>query len=251
MKLLGSQLRIIRERLGKSLRDVAIESQQIAQNHGSNKYQISASWLARVENDASRDISAHPLISLLFIYGITLEELLAIDPARDASNHIYGNFGEHSDATILLTSGPGEVEARRLLPDDSHQGPIPEDTELLSTDVPGRNRRFLRVLIGKQRNYLKPIVPAGSLALVDTHRRSLVAGENSDDEIHRPMYLLELRDGHICCWCEAAEKDDDWIIVIPHPCRPMKPLQFRRGKDATIRGRIVAVRIPTLPTEDQ
>jgi hypothetical protein len=61
------------------------------------------------------------------------------------------------------------------------------------------------------------------------------------------MFLLELRDGHACCWCELVDKNDGRIVVLPHPASRLRAIQLRLGKDVSIRGQVVAVRIPVVP----
>jgi transcriptional regulator with XRE-family HTH domain len=242
---LGSRLSIVRERLGLSLRDVASRSQEIADVQKSPHYHISASWLRRIESDSRHEVSALRLIALLEIYEMTLEELLAADPSLEETAATTASSLERR-TTTLITHGLAEANARLLLPNDSHTALPPEHTQLLRQGTSQRNGRFLRVFIGSDRNYLYPIIPAGTLALVDTHRRSLNLRVNVESEIQRPMFLLELRNGHICCWCEIVDKDDSRIVVLPHPCTRMRAIQLHLGKDASVRGQIVAVRIPTI-----
>jgi hypothetical protein len=223
-----------------------MRSIEVAKTRGSDQYQISASWLARIESDHHHEIGAHPLIAVLALYQVTLEELLAVESPRDMGEDTSA-LPRNEKHTILLTQGPAEVTARLLLPDDSHTTTPTDNTEVLRIGVSKRNGRFLRVVIGRQRNYLYPIVPSGTIALVDTYRRSLALTVDIELEIQRPMFLLELRDGrHICCWCEMVDRDDSRAIILPHPTGRWRAIQVHLGKDASVRGQIVAVRIPTV-----
>ena len=243
---LGKQLRIVRERLGLSLRDVALRSMEIAMTRGSDRYQISASWLARIESGPRHEIGAHPLIAVLALYQITLEELLAVDGPDDMEEDTR-TLPQNVKSTTLLTQGATEIAARLLLPDDILSKSPPDNTELLRHSPAKRNGRFLRVVIGQQRNYLYPIVPSGTIALVDTYRRSLAVRSDIAIEIERPMFLLELRDGHhICCWCEMVDRDESRAIILPHPTGRWRAIQIHLGKDASVRGQIIAVRIPVV-----
>jgi len=243
---LGKQLRIVRERLGLSLRDVALLSMEIAKERGSQQYRISSSWLARIESEPKHEIGSHSLIALLAIYRITLEELLTVGSLRELPEDT-STIPEDSDETIVLINSPAEATARTLLPDDSRTVVTPENTEVLRQGASKRNGRFLRIVIGRQRNYLYPIVPAGTIALVDTYRRSLTQTRDVEVEMQRPMFLLELRDGrHICCWCEVVDRDESRAIVLPHPTGRWRAFQIVLGKDATVRGQVVVVRITTV-----
>jgi transcriptional regulator with XRE-family HTH domain len=241
---LGSQLRIVRERLGLSLRDVALKSVVIAKQRGSEQYQISRSWLARIESDPKHEIGAHLLIALLAVYAISLEELLAVGSVRDLPEDTTA-LPEHSKETILLVNSPAEAAARILLPEDSATVHMPAYTEVLRQ--PKRNGRFLRIVIGCEKNYLYPIVPCGTVALVDKYRRSLAQPVNVEVEIQRPTFLLELREGrHICCWCELIDREEARAIVLTHPTSRLRAFQVVLGKDAVVRGRVVVMRVPTV-----
>ena len=245
---LGTNLRIVRERLGLTLREVAIRSAQFA-DMDLPQGRISASWLRRVEHDPKRELSAGRLIALLKIYGLTLEELLTLDPRNGETGGRPEFLTFDTPQTALVPLGPLQANARLILPDDSHTSVVPLNTQIVRPGQPQRPGRFIRAVVGKLQNYLEPIVPAGSLVLVDTHRRSLNLRRGADIELHRPMFLLELHDGNICCWCEPLGRQEGRIVVLPHPRAAMKVMELRADRDVTVRGRIVAVRIPTM-TED-
>ena len=58
-----------------------------------------------------------------------------------------------------------------------------------------------------------PLIPPGSLVVIDDSRRR-IANSGWSCEFDRPIYFLEHRDGHLCSWCTQR---DDQVIVIPHP----------------------------------
>jgi transcriptional regulator with XRE-family HTH domain len=243
---LGTNLRIVRERLGLTLREVALRSGQLAEASVFSQGRISASWLRRVEQDPRRELSAVRLIVLLKVYGLTLEELLTVDSKNGEKEGRRELLTFDANHTGLIPLGPLETNARLLLPDDSHKIGAPLNTEIMRSGRPQRPGRFIRAVVGKVQNYLHPIVPAGSVVLVDTHRRSLNVRQEEDIEMRRPMFLLELHEGCICCWCELLGKDHSRIVVLPHPCAGINAMELRLDRDVTVRGRIVAIRIVTL-----
>lgn len=249
MERLGTSLRIVRERLGLTLQEVALRSRQLADATGLSQGRISASWLRRIEQDPHRELSAIRLIVLLKVYGLTLDELMTVDSKNGEKEGEAELLTFNTNHTGLIPLGPAETNARLILPDDSHKVIAPPKTEIVLSGRSHRPGRFIRAVIGKVRNYLEPIVPAGSLVLVDTHRRSLNVRYESRVELFRPMFLLELHEGSICCWCELLGKDHTRIIVLPHPCAGMKTLELRLDRDVTVRGRIVAIRIATVLEE--
>ncbi len=250
MESLGNQLRIVRERLGLSQRTVARKSVAFATERGTNLYKLTPGWLARVEKDSRRqhDIGAHRLIALLSIYGLTLEELLAVNSPRDHPEDT-SDIPTNVPETAVLIGPAADTAARILLPDDSDSVAIPENTVILRPAMPKNTGRFLRVVIGHQNNYLYPIVPAGTVALVDRYRRSLRQEPLSVEiEIQRPMFLLEFRDGkHVCCWCELVDEDEKRAVILPHPTNRWRAFQVTVDRDVSIIGQITAVRVPTVP----
>lgn len=250
MESLGNQLRVVRERLGLSQREVARRSVAIARERGSDLYQITGSWLGRVESDPKHqhDIGAHPLIALLSIYGITLEELLAVNSPRELPEDM-SDIPEDAPETTVLISSAADTAARLLLPDDSDSVAVPENTVIVRPAFPRKSGRFLRIVIGHENNYLYPIVPAGTVALVDRYRRSLEQEPvNVEVEIQRPMFLLEMRDGrHICCWCELVDKNENRAVILFHPTSRRRSFQIVLDKDVSVIGQVVVVRVPTAP----
>lgn len=246
MDNLGKQLRIVRYRLGLTLREVAAQSSRVAQERGSEQYQISPSWLARIEGDPKHEIGAHSLIALLAIYGISLEELLAVDTAFELPEDTSG-LPDAPEETRVLVNSPAELAARTVLPDDCMNVRVPETTEVHPWGPSKKNGRFLRVVIGSEKNYCHPIVPAGTVALVDTFRRSLGHLGDVEVEIRRPMFLLEFRDGrHICCWCELVDRNESRVVVLPHATSGWRAFQLMLDRDVSVRGQVVVVRIPTV-----
>ena len=250
MESLGNQLRIVRERLGLSQREVARRSAEIARDRGYALHRITGSWLGRVESDPKHqhELGAHPLIALLTIYGITLEELLAVNSPRELPEDMSA-IPEDAQQTTVLTSSAADTTARLLLPDDSGSAAIPDNTVILRPAFPRNSGRFLRIVIGHEANYLYPIVPAGTVALVDRYRRSLEQEPvNVEIEIQRPMFLLEMRDGrHVCCWCEMVDKNENRAVILFHPTSRKRSVQTVIDKDVSVIGQVVAVRISTAP----
>ena len=73
----GEQLRDIRLRLGITVREVAEESQKIAESEGNSEFAISNPWLSQLENSSSVP-SIFKLYSLSSIYRFKFIDLLAL-----------------------------------------------------------------------------------------------------------------------------------------------------------------------------
>jgi transcriptional regulator with XRE-family HTH domain len=72
---IGAKLRTIRQQWQLSLREVEERSLRFAQEQGNESYQVSASWLVRLELQ-DHELTVNKLIALANIYNIPAEELL-------------------------------------------------------------------------------------------------------------------------------------------------------------------------------
>jgi transcriptional regulator with XRE-family HTH domain len=245
---LGARLRIIRERSGLKLHEVESKSHQIAERRGNRHCQISGSWLDRIEREPKRSLSAIRLFTLLEIYDITLEKLLIAGEEPPDPEEQDEDLAVDSNETLLIPRGPLEEKARLLLPDDIQEpAQVPDVTELVLPKMKTKAGRYLRIIVGRDRNFLHPILPAGTLALVDTHRRSIAFDQTVDTELGRQMFLVELRDGLICCWCEWIGNDMNRLLVVPHPLSGLGSMYLRIGREATIRGQLIKLRVSLAP----
>jgi len=82
-----------------------------------------------------------------------------------------------------------------------------------------------------------PILPPGSFVQVDESRDKVMEG-SWRSEYERPIYFLETRDGHTCCWCTLTREE---IILQPHPLSPMPPRVLRYPQQAEVIGQVVGV----------
>src|SRR3984885_11658586 len=129
MKGVGAKLRTIRTQWGLSLLDVEERSSRLAQEWGSPSYQISASWLGRVERE-EHELSATKVLVLAAIYNIPSEQMLGYcQPGNGRPPRINQLAGPNT--TLLLAEGPLGEQARDLLPDSFSSDPVPEATTLL------------------------------------------------------------------------------------------------------------------------
>lgn len=248
MEKLGARLRIIRERSGLKLHEVESKSHQIAERRSNRHCRISGSWLDRIEREPERSLSAIRLLTLLEVYGITLEELLIAGEELPEPEERDEDLAVYSNETMLIPRGPLEEKARLLLSDDIEElSSVPNVAEIVLPKMKTKAGRYLRIVVGKDRNFLHPILPAGTLALVDTHRRSVALDQTVDSELGRQMFLVELRDGLVCCWCEWIGNDMSRLLVVPHPLSGLGSMYLRIGREATIRGQLIKLRISLVP----
>jgi transcriptional regulator with XRE-family HTH domain len=244
MARIGPRLRAIRQQWQLSLREVEERSLRVAQERGSQSYQISASWLDRLERE-EHELTVNKLIALASIYNMPTEELLrSMHPASEPTLNLKNL--SRPNATILLTEGPLETQARYLLPDLPFPDLLPDETSLLATDNGQSLTPHKRGIIGKHDLTLDPMIPAGSVVQIDTQKRAISLRKDWNHEFQRPIYFLLTREGYVCGWCEL-DKGGDWLTLIPHPLSPASSRRWRYRTEIENIGRVIFVAIRLAP----
>ncbi len=99
--------------------------------------------------------------------------------------------------------------------------------------------QFTYGYIGSEDLTMYPLIPPGSFVQVDEARNKVVEGAWRS-EYERPIYFVETRDGHICCWCSLSGEN---IILQPHPLSPTAARVLLYGQEAEVIGQVVGVAI--------
>jgi hypothetical protein len=240
---IGIRLRAIRRQWQLSLREVEERCLRYAQERGNLSYQVSASWLDRLERE-EHELTVNKLIVLADIYNLPTEQLLrSMYPADN--HHMPLRQLSSPNATMLLTDGPLEEQARYLLPDTLSLDQTPDETTLLSTENGSLPAMYRRGIIGKRDRTLDPMIPAGSIVQINTQKRAILTRRDWTHEFQRPIYFLTTRDSYVCGWCELDR--DDWLTLVPHPLSPASSRRWRYRKEIENLGRVtfVAIRLAT------
>ena len=237
---IGLKLRTIRRQWQLSLREVEERSLRLAQQWGNPSYQISASWLDRVERE-ERELAVNKLVVLASIYNIPMERLLPSLQSEDSQPMLLKQFSS-PNATILLRGGPLEEQAKYLLSDELGRDTPPDETALLSLGNGELSMPFRRGIIGKRDRTLDPMIPAGSIVQIDTRKRAISLRKDWPHEFHRPIYFLMTRDAYACGWCEL-DKKSEWLTLIPHPLSPESSRRWRYRKEIESIGRVIVVAV--------
>jgi hypothetical protein len=82
-----------------------------------------------------------------------------------------------------------------------------------------------------------PIIPPGSLVVIDDTRRR-IASSGWTTEFERPIYFLEHRDGYICAWCRLT---DGRLTVQPHPASLREPESYSYPDEIEVIGQVTQV----------
>jgi transcriptional regulator with XRE-family HTH domain len=241
---IGARLRTIRRQWQLSLREVEERSLRFAQARGNQSYQVSASWLDRLERE-EHELTVNKLIALADIYNVPTEQLLRSMYPGDTPTTMLRQLS-CPNATILLSEGPLEEQAKYLLPDVPALDQPPDETTLLAVDNGPSLAPYRRGIIGKRDLTLDPMIPAGSIVHIDTQKRAISSRRDWTHEFQRPIYFLMTRDSYVCGWCEL-DKSSDWLTLIPHPLSPASSRRWKYRTEIENMGRVIVVAIRLAP----
>jgi transcriptional regulator with XRE-family HTH domain len=239
---IGLALRAIRQQWQLSLREVERRSLRFARERRNQSYQVSASWLNRLERE-EHELTVNKLIVLADIYNLSIERLIRSIYPEDAQARPLRQLSS-PNATMLLTEGPLEEQAKYLLPDTLSLDRPPDETTLLAVENSSTPAPYRRGIIGMRDRTLDPMIPAGSIVQIDTQKRAISARRDWMHEFQRPIYFLTTRDTYVCGWCEL-DRESDWLTLIPHPLSPASSRRWRYRKEIETIGRVsfVAMRL--------
>jgi hypothetical protein len=235
-------LKDLRRLAGLTTRQVSQFSRQIAVETSNPSFALSCGWLTRLENHKVAP-SVHNLASLSIIYGTTIHQLLCCC-GIDVDALLLKQFSIQTPRTKLLQNlEPRDVGDFALAP---HAGQS-RNTNLMPTPIsfgsisyPVIRSEYKRItygLIGTSDFTLYPLVLPGSIVQIARDYKAVRHGLWRN-EIERPIYFLELRDGYAYGWCEL---NDGYLTVLPHPQSPCTSRRFAHPIDIQIIGRVVAV----------
>lgn len=240
----GQNLRALREKLGLTMRDIETASERIACKHENEEYLIPISRLSDFETKGVIP-SIYRLYSLAVIYRREVRELLMW----------YGIEVEIPVSDLELAAPPRSHLSRALSDTEKIHMPVRMDPGF----DPRRTMNFGRMIeqwgtvpmiylerfskvdftygyVGSEDLTMYPILPPGSFIQVDEARNKVLEG-GWRSEYERPIYFVETREGHVCCWCTMGR---DEIILQSHPLSPVPPKVFRHSH-AEVIGQVVGV----------
>lgn len=246
MIVAGQQLRLLREKLGLTMRDVEVASAAIAAKRGNDDFSLTLSRLSDIETKGIIP-SIYRLYTLAVIYrcdfgdllswyGIELgdiaSDLKVVSPPR---SHKAESLSAKGQVRIPVRMDPG-FDVRRT----ANLGRMVEQWGLvpLSYLEQFAQTAFTYGYIGTEDFTMYPLLPPGSFIQIDESRTKVVQGAWRS-EYERPIYFVETRAGHTCCWCTM--KGNDQIVLQPHPLSPIQIRILRHPQDAEVIGQVVGV----------
>jgi len=243
----GQNLRVLREQLGLTMRDVEHASTRIAQKHANDEFIVVPSRLSDFETKGVVP-SIYRFYSLAVIYRTDIRELLAwygvdLNGMTTDLDFVFPPKSHFSSALANLSSVEMPI---RLDPSFDHKrtvnfgrmveqwGQVP-----LAYLAQFATCQFTYGYIGSDDLTMYPILPPGSFVQIDESKNKAVEG-GWRSEYERPIYFVETRSGHTCCWCAMAGEE---IILQPHPLSPVAARVLRYPQEAEIVGQVVGVAI--------
>jgi transcriptional regulator with XRE-family HTH domain len=241
----GKSLRTLREKLGLTMRDVELSSARLAEKYRNEEFSIPPSRLSDIETKAILP-SIYRLYTLSVIYRRDMRELLAwygvemnnlaadlgiISPPK---SHVSSALAGLGSVQVPLRMDPAFDERRTM-----NLGRMVEQWGLVPFAYLAQfaNSNFTYGYVGNQDFTMYPILPPGSFIQVDEAKNRIVEG-SWRSEYERPIYFVETRDGHTCCWCSMRRED---IILQPHPLSPVQIRVLRHPQEAEVLGQVVGV----------
>jgi transcriptional regulator with XRE-family HTH domain len=249
----GQKLKKVRERLNLKYREVEEASARIAEARGSDEYLIALSRLADIENKGTMP-TLYRIYSLCAIYridwsevlswyGITLENLPADAMLVSLSHtHPIRFQGDGGEVQLPISLDPGiDLNKTQFLSRLIQRwGKLPL---LLLKNIDLKAQRY--GFIGSEDWSMHPLIPPGSLVVIDESRRRVVnVGWTS--EFDRPIYFLEHRAGYAIGWCMVNEGK---LILQHHPSSLSAPEIYDYPGEIEVVGQITAVAMTLDPAE--
>ena len=240
----GYNLRVLREKLGLTMRDIETASAQIAVRRNNEEYSIPISRLSDFETKGVIP-SIYRLYSLAVIYRKNYRELLAwygvdlnipvsdLEIAAPPRSHLSSALANTETVHVPVRMDPA-FNARKTL----NFGRM---VEQWGTVPLAYLEQFSKVdytygYVGSEDLTMYPILPPGSFIQVNESLNKVVEG-GWRSEYERPIYFVETRDGYTCCWCTVGRED---LILQSHPLSPVQP-KVVRGSQAEVIGQVVGI----------
>ena len=241
----GQNLRVLREQLGLTMRDVETASSRIAEKHGNEEFLLPPSRLSDIETKALLP-SIFRLYSLAVIYRRDFRELLTwydvdlstipddLDLSTPPNSHFSHALASVSDVKVPVRFDPG-FDPRRT----ANFGRMVEKWGLVPLSYLEKfaSRQFTYGYIGAEDLTMYPLLPPGAFVQVD-ESKTKVAESGWRSEYERPIYFVETRAGYTCCWCSVTSEE---LILQSHPLSPVPARVLKFPQEADIVGQVVGV----------
>lgn len=237
-------LRLVREKLGLTMRDVESASERIARQRDNAEYWIPISRLSDFETKGVIP-SIYRLYSLAAIYRCDLRTIMCwyrvdlefsladLETATPTQSHLTDALTDPQTVQMPVHSDP-RFDPRKTL----NLGKMVEQWGAVPFTYLTRLSRieFTYGYVGTEDLTMYPILLPGTFIQVDESRNRVRRG-GWRSESERPIYFVETRKGYACCWCTLGQEN---IILQSHPLSPV-PAKVVPNSEADIVGQVVGV----------
>jgi len=241
----GKKLRELREQIGLTLRDVEIASTLLAESRGIEEFVINPSRLSDIETKGVIP-SIYRLYVLSVIYRADFTELLklyGVDLSFTAADFSICSPAKTHRLEIAMGRGNVQIPVKldpgfdvRRTTDLGRMieswGVVPM---LYLQDL--SKQKYTYAYIGMEDLTMYPLLLPGSFVQVDEDR-SRVEEKKWRSELERPIYFVETREGHVCCWCSVRRGE---IVLQSHPLSPVPARILKHPQEAEVLGQVVGV----------
>ena len=241
----GKRLRELREQIGLTLRDVEISSTSLAESRGIEEFVINPSRLSDIETKGVIP-SIYRLYVLSVIYRADFTELLklyGVDLSFTAADFAICSPSKTHRLEIASSQGTVRIPVK-LDPgfDLKHTTDLGRMIENWG-NVPMQylhelsKQKYSYAYIGTEDLTMYPLLLPGSFVQVDEDR-CRVEEKKWRSELERPVYFVETREGHVCCWCSVRRGE---IVLQSHPLSPVPARMLKHPQEAEVIGQVVGV----------
>jgi transcriptional regulator with XRE-family HTH domain len=241
----GKKLRELREQMGLTLRDVEVSSTSLAESRGIEEFVINPSRLSDIETKGVIP-SIYRLYTLSVIYRADFTELLklyGVDLSATATDFAICSPAKTHRLEIADGRGsvyiPVKLDPGFDLRHTADLGRMIENWGMVPMQYLQElaKQKYTYAYIGMEDLTMYPLLLPGSFVQVD-ERRSRVEDKKWRSELERPIYFVETREGHVCCWCSVRRGE---IVLQSHPLSPVPPRILKHPQEAEVIGQVVGV----------
>lgn len=238
----GERLRILRDKLGFTLKDVELASLQLVQTQGNPRYWIPQSRLSHIENKGLLP-SIYRLHALALIYRRPVEEILSWYGISSLASHSLGAPPKThlaKDPGIGVCSVPIGLDPlfdekktsylRRMV----QEWGVQSWASLHSL----QDGEFTYGYVGMEDYTLYPMILPGTFVQIDQRLTEIETGPWASD-FERPIYFLETHENYLCAWCAVLSSRE--IQVQPHTLSGLAARNYKLPSEIEVVGRVVGI----------
>jgi len=241
----GKKLRELREQMGLTLRDVELSSTSLAESRGIEEFIINPSRLSDIETKGVIP-SIYRLYVLSVIYRADFTELLrlyGVDLSFTAAD--FAICRPVKTHRLEIATGRGNIQIPTKLDPgfdirrSTDLGRMIESWGVVPIQYLQEisKKKYTYAYIGSEDLTMYPLLLPGSFVQVDEDR-CRVEEKKWRSELERPIYFVETREGHVCCWCSVRRGE---IVLQSHPLSPVAARILKHPQEAEVLGQVVGV----------